>query len=96
MATDSILNAKTVKAFIKALNEEYKPTIDDSSGGKQILEDLLSEAITVKKGDGNPLLYCAQADTPSLIFGLTPDNKGTVVIQFLNGLAQVVFKKCNK
>tara|TARA_R110000868_G_scaffold119310_6_gene316004 strand:+ start:15019 stop:15336 length:318 start_codon:yes stop_codon:yes gene_type:complete len=96
MAMDPILKAKTIQAFILALNEKFGTQIPNDGAGKKILVELLAVKITVTAGDGNPLLYCAQADVPSTTFGLADSAQGTVVLQFFDGLAQVVFKKCTE
>lgn len=85
--SNPILDAKTVGALFKALNLPI-------GVGKPILEDLLGVKIDVMQEDGKPVLYCAQAISPSVEFGLAANVQGTLVMKILDQEVTIVFSKC--
>lgn len=85
--SNPILDAKTLGALFQALNLPL-------AVGKPILEDLLGVKIDVMQKDGKPVLYCAQAITPSAEFGLAVNVQGTLVLKILDQEVTIVFSKC--
>lgn len=91
MGTDPIIAATTIQEFIIAINKQYGTNIPSDGGDKKLLSELMEVKVTVTAGDGKTLLYRAQADTPSAVFGLAPAVQGTVILKFMGGAAQVVW-----
>ncbi len=76
-----ILNAKTINQLVKDLNSLYDtgiPTEDDFPAGS-VLTKLWETAITVT-GKGKDE-YCAQADSPTISFGIGIDIQATAIVQ---------------
>lgn len=94
IATDPILEAKTIRAFIIAVNEKFGTKISFESGGVILLEKFFTTKITVYPGDGDKLLYCAQADKPSSVFGLIEDAKGVIVLKIFDKEIRILMNKC--
>lgn len=89
-----ILDAKTINQLIKDLNSLYDtglPTEDEFSAGS-ILKDLWETAITVK-GTGKDN-YCAQADSPTIEFGMGIDIQATAIVKASPDEIEEI-KKCN-
>ena len=75
-----IIDAKTINELVKALNSIYDtgiPTEDEFPAGS-ILRDLWETSITVSGGNDE---YCAQADSPTIEFGLGIDLKATAIVR---------------
>ncbi len=93
-STDPIIAAKTIKELIVAIDEAFGLQIPSDAPGAPMLLDWLNVQITVTKGDGNPVLYCAQATAPSVEFGLGVNIQGTIVAKLLEGQVVIVMNKC--
>lgn len=94
-SADPIIDAKTIRELITALNAKFGLKIPTDAPGAPVLLDWLDIKITVTAGDGNPVLYCAQATTPSAEFGLGINVQGTAIAKFLDGKVEVIMSKCN-
>lgn len=93
--SNPIIDAKTIKDFFIALNAKFGTNIPTDVTGAPLLVELLDVKITVKQGpDGSHILYCAQADVPSTVFGLSPDSQGVIVLKFLDQDIKIVMTKC--
>lgn len=86
---DPILDAKTIRELIAALNAKFGLNIPTDAPGAPVLLKWLDLTITVTAGDGNPVLYSAQATTPSAEFGLGINIQGTATAKFLDGKVEI-------
>jgi len=91
---DPIIDAKTIRELIAAIDAKFGLNIPTDAPGAPMLLDWLDLKITVTQGDGNPVLYCAQATTPSPEFGLGINIQGTAVAKLLQGQVVIVMNKC--
>ena len=91
MVADPIIDAKTVKEFLEAIN------VPTDVSGAPVLENLLAIKITVvKKTETGYTLYCGQADTPSTEFGLAAEVQGTVILKYADKEVKIVMSKCKE
>ncbi|MBD2357424.1 hypothetical protein H6G41_22860 [Tolypothrix sp. FACHB-123] len=83
------MEAQTITAFLKAVNEEFQLTLQTDISGDSPIAKLLEKPITVQKGEKENILYEARGsplDFSPFNFGESFELKTIVIITVTQGL----------